>query len=203
MKFSALILTAGFSSRMGRFKPLLPLGTTTVLERVISTFQAAGVDDIRVVTGHRAGEIEPVATAMGLKTVFNSDYDRGMFSSVTAGVRSLCPDQSAFFVMPVDIPLVAPDTVRGLIALWQEKQPAIVYPVFEGRRGHPPLISMAIRDHILSWPGRQGLRGALEALEDPVLEFNTDDRYILTDMDRPEDYEQIQQWADPPDRPAR
>ncbi len=203
MKFSALILAAGFSSRMGRFKPLLPLGTTPVLQRVISTFQSAGVDDIRVVTGHRAGEIESVATAMGVKTVFNSDYDRGMFSSVTAGVRSLAPDSSAFFVMPVDIPLVVPDTVKALIALWQEKQPAVVYPVFKGHRGHPPLVSMATRDHILNWPGRQGLRGALEELENLAVEIKTDDRYILMDMDRPVDYERILHQALGLDRPAR
>lgn len=202
MKYSALILAAGFSSRMGQFKPLLPLGATSVLERVISIFQTAGVEDIRVVTGHRADDIEPVATAMGVKTIFNADFENGMFSSVQSGVRSLPPEKSAFFVLPVDIPLVAPDTIRGLLAAWQADRPLVAYPVFQGRRGHPPLISMAISAHILNWPGHQGLRGALEALKDPGLEFKTDDRYILMDIDRPEDYEQIQQWALGPDHPA-
>jgi CTP:molybdopterin cytidylyltransferase MocA len=188
---------------MGRFKPLLPLGTTTVLQRVISIFQTAGVEDIRVITGHRADDIEPFATVMGVKTIFNADFKNGMFSSVQTGVQSLSPERSAFFVLPVDIPLVAPATVKGLLAAWEANRPVVAYPIFQGRRGHPPLISMGIRDHILNWSGHQGLRGALEALEDPGLEVETDDRYILMDMDRPEDYEQIQQWAQTPDHPAR
>jgi CTP:molybdopterin cytidylyltransferase MocA len=198
---------------MGRFKPLLPLGLgqtkeqnvlgpnimelnimgQNVLERQISLFQRPEIQDIQVVTGHRVEEIKRVTGAMGIKTVFNPDYAEGMFSSVLAGLRSL--DSStcdAFFVMPVDIPLVAPGTISLLLDAWKKNEPAVVYPKFQGKRGHPPLISMAIRDKILDWPGLQGLRGALECVEDLAMDVETPDRYILMDMDYPEDYEKIQ-----------
>lgn len=51
---------------------------------------------------------------------------------------------------------------------------------------------MAVRAQILDWSGYQGLRGALEGLGDRAMDVETDDRYILMDMDYPEDYEQIQ-----------
>ena len=197
MKVSALILSAGFSSRMGRFKPLLPLGSgetakQNVLERQICLFQRPEIQEIRVVTGHRAEEIEGIARSMGVETVFNPDYAEGMFSSVITGLRSLHDTCNAFFVMPVDIPLVTPDTISLLLDAWQANKPAVVYPGFQGVRGHPPLISMAIRDQILDWPGHQGLRGALESVEDRAMDVETQDRYILMDMDYPEDYERIQ-----------
>ena len=34
-KFAAVILAAGYSSRMGAFKPLLPVGEMTAVERLI------------------------------------------------------------------------------------------------------------------------------------------------------------------------
>ena len=46
----AIVLAAGFSERMGEFKPLLPLGGVTVLERCVALFRNAGIDDVRVVT---------------------------------------------------------------------------------------------------------------------------------------------------------
>ncbi len=42
---------------MGEFKPLLPLGDMTALERVVTLFRSVGIADVRVVTGHRAGDL--------------------------------------------------------------------------------------------------------------------------------------------------
>ncbi len=50
-KSAGLILAAGFSSRMGSFKPLLPIGDVTAIERVIDTLKKAGVHHIICVTG--------------------------------------------------------------------------------------------------------------------------------------------------------
>jgi len=195
MKTSALILAAGYSSRMGRFKPLLPLGESSVLERVIALFQEAGIGDIKVVTGHRGDETAKVAIKMNAEAIFNPDYDGGMFSSVKAGVQALDSQTRAFFVLPVDIPLVRPETITLLLKTWQKENPTILYPVFKGERGHPPLISTRARNHILSWSGLKGLRGALDKLAAFSLEIETADKYILMDMDHPEDYEKIRSQA--------
>jgi molybdenum cofactor cytidylyltransferase len=58
-KIVALVLAAGFSSRMGEFKPLLQLDGITVIERAVTGFRWAGISDIRVVVGHRADELIP------------------------------------------------------------------------------------------------------------------------------------------------
>ena len=50
--FAAIILAAGYSSRMKSFKPLLPIGELTAVERLMSSVRAAGIDDIIVVTGY-------------------------------------------------------------------------------------------------------------------------------------------------------
>ena len=53
MNISAMILAAGKSVRMGQQKMLMPWGNTTVLGKVIETLQAAGVEDIILVTNSK------------------------------------------------------------------------------------------------------------------------------------------------------
>ena len=48
-KTAAVILAAGFSSRMKVFKPLMKLGERRVLDRVVDLYRRAGIADIRVV----------------------------------------------------------------------------------------------------------------------------------------------------------
>ena len=55
-RVAAIILAAGFSGRMVEFKPLLSLGGITVMERCVTLFREAGIDDVRVVTGHRGAD---------------------------------------------------------------------------------------------------------------------------------------------------
>ncbi|MDR3294649.1 MAG: NTP transferase domain-containing protein, partial [Clostridiales Family XIII bacterium] len=49
---AAVILAAGYSSRMGGFKPLLKIGGMPALEIQLRMLRSAGIGDVVVVTGH-------------------------------------------------------------------------------------------------------------------------------------------------------
>ena len=66
-QFGACILAAGFSSRMGSFKPLLPLNDETVIERVLRVSKAAGICNIVVATGHSRERLSPILAAAGVR----------------------------------------------------------------------------------------------------------------------------------------
>lgn len=190
-RLSGLIPAAGLSSRMRGFKPLYPLGQATVIERVIALFRETGIADVIVVTGHRAGELEPVVRAAGARPVRNDRYEQGMFTSICTGVEALDQDCSGFFLLPVDIPLVRPRTLARLAQAFAQSAPRIAYPVFLGERGHPPLISCGMIPAILAAgqdPAHEGgLRPVLEAAEarEPgaVLDVPVADQFVLEDMD--------------------
>ncbi len=190
-RFAAVILSAGFSSRMRSFKPLLALGKGTLIEHVVGTAKSAGIEEIRVVVGHRAEALAPVVENAGATAVSNPEFELGMFSSVRAGVRSLSPASEAFFLLPVDIALVRPATLKCLAEVWQKMPGRIVHPVFAGERGHPPLIPADLIPVILEGSGRGGLRAVLERYEDRAIEVPVPDEHILFDVDRPEDYEAV------------
>ena len=188
---SAIIPAAGKSSRMGRHKPLMPLGDSSVIQRVVNLFQTVGIEDIRVVTGFQAADIDCLLQPSGIKTVHNHAWPDGMFSSITTGLKSLASDREAFFILPVDIPLVRPQTLTALLQAYHPGRPAIIYPVFQGKRGHPPLISADFIQEILLWHGQGGLRAFLDQKEMYAKEIPAGDEAVLFDLDRPEDYDRM------------
>lgn len=193
---AAVILAAGFSSRMGEFKPLLELAGMTALERSVRMFRDAGVGDIRVVTGHRAAELAPVLERLDVRDIPNPRYAEGMFSSVTVGVEAVRGTADAFFVHPVDLPLVRGATVRRLLDAFSRKSRAIVYPSFQGERGHPPLIAGWLAPKIVSWQGAGGLQGVLAEWEGEAGEVEVADEQILRDMDTADDYRSLRERAE-------
>ena len=58
MKTGAVIAAAGLSSRMGAFKPMLEIGDTTAVRRIIAVLRSVGADPVVLVTGHRAEALE-------------------------------------------------------------------------------------------------------------------------------------------------
>src|SRR5258708_35624356 len=109
LHFGALILAAGYSLRMGQFKPRLPLGERSAIEYAISGFHTAGLREVIVVTGHRARELTNVLKGQ-VRCVFNPSYDSGMYSSSVSRLQWLPPRAHAFLVRPPDIPLVRATT---------------------------------------------------------------------------------------------
>jgi CTP:molybdopterin cytidylyltransferase MocA len=193
-KIVAIILAAGYSSRMGCFKPLLPLEKSTLIEEAVERFRLAGIEDVRVVTGHRADQIAPVLEMLGVRNIFNPDYEQGMLSSILAGLKALEPETDAFFLLPADIPLVNPTTVETLAGFYRSNGADIVYPRYEGVRGHPPLISKNLAIALTS-ECEGGLRAFLSRFQDKAVDLDVNDQAILMDCDTPEDYRNLQAYA--------
>jgi molybdenum cofactor cytidylyltransferase len=189
-KTAALILAAGRSSRMGKFKPLLPLGTKKIIGHAVDLFREAGVADILVVAGFEAERLVPVVEALDAGWVINRDYDRGMFSSLQTGVRRLAGTCDAFFVLPVDHPFVKPSTVLSLMNSFDKERNTICRPSYQGRRGHPPLIPAGLIPAILTFNEPGGLRALLSQCEEQTLNVDCDDPGILYDLDTGEQYAQ-------------
>jgi len=189
----AIVLAAGFSERMGEFKPLLPLGGVTVLERCVALFRNAGIDDVRVVTGHRGVELEPLLERLGVRIVANPQYREGMFSSVVAGLGTLGAEVDYFFVLPVDVPLVRVATIRRQFELCRQEHADVIYPRFMGKRGHPPLIASRLSREIVVWQGMGGLMAALAQWASAAFDVDVADGNILLDMDTPDDYRFLQE----------
>ncbi len=192
---ATIVLAAGYSSRTeGDFKPLLRLGGTSIVERVITSHLDAGIKDIRLVVGYRADEVIDTVKHLGIRVVRNRNFREGMFSSIQAGVATLDSEIQAFFIMPVDIPLVDPRTIQSILDMNAKNNRGITYPVYRGRKGHPPLITRRFISEILVSPAPDGLRGILNNHKNESCEVEVDDEAILMDIDTMEDYIRLQSF---------
>jgi molybdenum cofactor cytidylyltransferase len=189
MKIAAVILAAGLSSRMGAFKPLLRLGEASLLGHCRALFAAAGLEEMLVVVGHRAGDTIAEAEFLGMKWTLNPEYRDGMFSSIRCAAAALPEDIDAFFVLPVDIPLIRAATLRMMLAAFPGDD-KVLYPVFAGRRGHPPLVPVSLIPAILDNDGTGGLRGLLRQYRSAGIAVW--DEGIHMDADTPEDLQRLQ-----------
>jgi CTP:molybdopterin cytidylyltransferase MocA len=187
---AAVILAAGRSTRMRAFKPLLPFGPDTVIERIIATVREAGVETLRVVVGWQADLLVPVLERHGVPWIRNDRFEEGMYASIQAGVGSLPAGVSAFFLLPGDMPLVRAATLSRLIAEWDRRPSGILYPCHEGRRGHPPLIAGAYIPEILREVPPGGLRTLLARHAEDSRDVEVSDPGVLMDLDTPEEYRQ-------------
>jgi len=189
-RYAAIVLAAGFSSRMEKFKPLLPLAEHTITDQVVSTFSRCGIDVI-LVTGWQQKELRASIRSDDITIVENPDFQEGMFTSVQAGIRHLQPWHESFFIMPVDIPLVREATIKRMLNEAGKHPDSIIYPTFGDRRGHPPLIPSALIPHILDWKEGGGLKAALTAKKDRALHISVPDSNILFDIDTAKDYDEL------------
>ena len=186
----AVILAAGKSERMGRLKQLLPFGSKTVIETVVDMMLETSVDDIVVVLGHHADEVESVLSNRSVRSVVNSSYETGMFSSVLSGLEALGKDVDGMMLLLGDQPQIRGEVVDAVLDRFRKTDKGIAMPEVEGYRGHPVIINVnrygvAIQD----LDGSEGLKPIVRGYPDDTELVVLDDPSILRDMDTPEDYE--------------
>ncbi len=191
MKTSGLIVAAGMSSRMNTFKPMLKIGSISMVHRIISTLQQAGVYPIVLITGNQGELLEKHVASKNVICLRNEDYENTeMFDSAKIGFDYLKDKCDQIIFTTVDIPLYTKNTVGKLI----NSDGKLVIPTYKNKTGHPILINNSIIPDILKYKGSEGLKGACREVNCPKVLVEVDDRGILFDADTREDYEELLKW---------
>ena len=188
----ALITVAGLSSRMGEFKPLLPVGGVPLLEAGIRALRAGGVGPVYVVTGHRAADLRPLLARMDAVEIHNPRYaETDMFASVRLGLERAAADCGRLFLMPGDVALFRAYSVHAMDEAQREHDAGLVIPTCRETPGHPVLLGRDCIAHVLRHDGSMGLRGALDRYPGRRALLLLPDPGLLLDADTPEDYRRL------------
>jgi molybdenum cofactor cytidylyltransferase len=178
-----VMLAAGASSRMGRWKLALPWEGSTMLECCVR--KALEVcHRVILVTGPHTEETQTAFSAAiragQVDLIHNPRSELGMFSSVQAGASRVSTDR--FFLALGDMPGVEPQIYRLLL----EYRAEAVIPKYQGKKGHPLLLSAAVARRIHECDSKRTLRMVLE--EFPTLAVPVENAGILQDIDDPQEY---------------
>jgi len=184
----ALILAAGGGTRMGGPKALLEFEGRLLVERAVETALAGGCDQVVLVLGAQAEEVQRRAALGPARIVVNEDWSEGMGSSLRAGLAALDAELTdAALILLVDQPFVGPRAVRAVLDAWRAGA-RLASAAYAGKRGHPVLFG---REHwaeaALSATGDSGARAFLAAHAAELVLVPCDTLADPRDLDTPED----------------
>jgi molybdenum cofactor cytidylyltransferase len=200
---TGIVLAAGNSTRMGVAKALLhtPDGQLFV-SRIISTWHAAGVHDVVVVTGRDHDAIAAALANDGFAPspliVQNPDPSRGQLSSLLVGLDAAATSDGALMTL-VDSPLATVATVTAVIGEWRRSRAPIVRPAIGDTHGHPVVFDRAVFDELRCAPATVGAKAVVRAHEREIVNVQVSDEGCVVDFDTPLDYERyLKRYRNPP-----
>lgn len=142
MKIGAVVLAAGASTRFGSPKALARLDGRPILEHVLDVIHEAGIEDIVVVLGHAADEIEEQVSWLDERIVRNPD-PRFLSSSIQVGLDAAAefdPPVDAAVIVLGDQPRTRSGVIRALVAAARTSDRAVVAPRYAEGGGANPLL---------------------------------------------------------------
>lgn len=117
MNVVAVVLAAGASTRFGSPKLLAPLAGRPVLQHTLDAVAAAGLDDVVVVLGDAARDVEPAIAWREERRVVNPRPADGLASSLRLALDAAAEDSGVEAVLVVlgDQPAVRPAALRAVV----------------------------------------------------------------------------------------
>jgi CTP:molybdopterin cytidylyltransferase MocA len=195
----ALVLAAGKSSRMGRTKALLSLGSSgeTFLHRIIRVLREGGADAVVVVIGGDAAAVRASLPRddVQISAVENPRYEEGQLSSLLAGLAAVeqrHADVEAVMMTLVDLPLISAATVRAVRETFLANPGApLVRPRRGGRHGHPVIFNRSIFGELRRADPSTGAKPVVHAHAAEEVDVDVDDEGAFIDIDTHDDYQRL------------
>jgi len=195
--FAGVVLAAGYSTRMGRDKALLPWRDTTFLGAAIEMLRTA-TDLVIVVGGENSESLKHEIYTRGAYLVVNPDPARGQFSSMQIGLHEvLNRGRDAAVMALVDRPPAEASTVEALTGAFRTEARAGKWAVVPetldpatgiAQHGHPIVIGREMIEVMLKAPLTSHAREVMRANLDKIRYVTVDDGNVIRNVNTPEEY---------------
>jgi molybdenum cofactor cytidylyltransferase len=190
LRFGAIVLAAGGSSRMGMAKQLLDREGVPLIARIVDVVLGSGAFPIVVVVGAHEAAVRAAIAGKPVLVASNPDWTKGLAGSVRIGLRTAVdadPSMAAVLVTPCDQPHLSSEIIVRLASV-QTATGRIACSRFNGRNASPAVFG---RDSFAALDALSGDRGArdllngdpagVEAIEIPSLGLDLD---TVADVER-------------------
>jgi len=191
-RFSAVILAAGVSKRLGFNKLILKMNGESVIRQAVLPFISAGIGRVIIVTVVQSREIREEFREHAVEFIENKDCALGMSTSVKASLPFIAKEKGVFFHLG-DKPFLEKEMLYHMADIYCESKEKIIVPVFNGEKGHPVLMDVSTySEEIKSLQGDRGLREIIEKHAEDVI-FIKGNEGSLYDIDTIADVERLKE----------
>jgi molybdenum cofactor cytidylyltransferase len=191
---TAIVLAAGPSSRLGQSKQLLQVEGEPLLRRIARASCESNADRTLVVLGDNEREHGRVIRDLPLYICIHSGWERGMGSSLKAGmdfIQSFLPDTTAVIVLVCDQPLLTVDHLNQLVDKYRSTHASVVASAYSGILGVPALFGASLFPEIRRIDDKQGARQIIDKNKAGAQQVPFPGGEM--DIDTPEDYQRYQE----------
>jgi len=188
-RIGAIVLAAGHSSRMRANgesinKLLQPLAGQPMIRYAAEAALKSAASDVVVVIGNEHQRIRAALDGLPVTFSENTDYSKGLSTSLICGLNALPTDCDGTLVLLGDMPAVDSGLLDRLIAAFDPGEDrAIIVPVHGGKRGNPVLWARRFFDEIRELSGDAGARALLGPYAGMICEIEAGSDAPLTDID--------------------
>ena len=190
-----IILAAGESQRMGRPKGLLDFKGKPFLSHQITCLKEIGFWEIIVVLGEDhelyQKQIEELEKTI---IIINPNPEKGQFSSIQYGLLALSKKlQSGVYILPIDVPCPRRSVWEQLAKNMNAINVSVCIPEFEGKKGHPVLLSEEFKQYLLTCRTDSRLDFEIDKQKDmkKAKIISVKDKNITRNLNTPEDWEEF------------
>lgn len=195
MKITGLLISAGFSSRMKEFKPMMLHNNSPFVVTITSKLLHV-CEKVVIVTGYKNTEIESTIKYAfvennlfpRVKLVYNPNFETGMFTSLQTGLKELTNSDWVLYHF-VDQPFHKEKFYKEMLEQIDDNYDWL-QPVYDGKEGHPVLFSKKIFEKIFSADPGSSLRLIRDDGDTKKKKWECNYPQILKDFDTKEDFDE-------------
>jgi molybdenum cofactor cytidylyltransferase len=188
--FSVLILAAGSSSRMGTSKQLLKIESEPLLVRTVRVALETKPEITVTVLGAKEQEHKAVIAPYPVSIFFHREWERGMGSSLKAGLKylvSIQPATDGVIILVCDQPLLTSSHIALLFEKHKKAHKPVIASWYAGSPGVPAYFHKSFFDKLFSIDDEAGAKAIFRKYPEFVETVDFPEGSI--DIDTAADYE--------------
>lgn len=177
----AVVLAAGAATRFGATKQLADYQGASLARRAARLADSACSGQSVLVLGHEWQAVYAACKPIPGGFVLNTDYSRGIGTSIAAGVAAVRHVADAVLVILADQPLISTEHLQALQSAWSGNQRDIVASTYAATTGVPALFPAGCFERLCALDGDNGAQTLLSdsgyelqtiAFEDAALDID-------------------------------
>jgi len=190
---AGIVLAAGSSTRMGSPKQLLRVGSQNLLDRALTQTLQSDLHCVVLVLGFKAREVEQSLSQFNrlhpkLRIILNRKYEKGISTSIIAGLETLEQEYDHLMFLLADMPHVTSTLINSLIRAYLDSGLPLGAVRTGNRRSHPVIIGQQFFNELHSLQGDTGARDLFLNHPHDVCSWEPKEAFDDMDIDTMTDY---------------